>query len=118
MKEKRQCPIHDAWVKSHECMIEKDIGNGMENCNQWPVDHHHLTKEGDRGIAQKAHGMWQVSLCRNHHSELTVTGDEREFWKKHKMSYQKARERAKELSLSSPSKLIRTAMQKWIKAHE
>lgn len=110
-KNKVRCLVHKAYVKSLPCHVQKDLGDGMKNCNRKPIDSHHLTLEGGRGMTVKESDEWQVPVCRFHHSALTDHANEADFWRDMGMEY--PHDYAIELSLSSPSRKIRIAMQQW-----
>ena len=48
------------WVKSQQCMC----------CNNPADDPHHLIGHGQGGMGTKAHDLFVIPLCREHHDEL------------------------------------------------
>lgn len=48
------------WVKSQQCMC----------CNKPADDPHHLIGHGQGGMGTKAHDLFVIPLCREHHDEL------------------------------------------------
>ena len=48
------------WVKSQQCMC----------CNNAADDPHHLIGHGQGGMGTKAHDLFVIPLCREHHDEL------------------------------------------------
>lgn len=95
MKQKPiRSPKHLARVRKMDCMITRD----GEHCNGQPVDAHHLMRVGNRGMSLKEWDCWVVPLCRKiHHAEVTVTGDEPEFWKNYGFTYEQVKDYAREL---------------------
>lgn len=53
-------PDYLAWVKTQPC----------ECCQQPSDDAHHLIGWGQGGMGTKAHDIFAIPLCRNHHTEL------------------------------------------------
>ena len=83
-------PKHIKFIRGLPCTIT----NGYDNCNQTPVDTHHLTIiKGEGGMRLKAGDDKTVPLCRFHHTTLHSMG-EKAFWKEYKIN---AVELAKEL---------------------
>ena len=48
------------WVKTQQCMC----------CNNPADDPHHLIGHGQGGMGTKAHDLFVIPLCREHHDEL------------------------------------------------
>ena len=63
LKPKRRRWEHEKytrWVKSQQCMC----------CNNPADDPHHLIGHGQGGMGTKAHDLFVIPLCREHHDEL------------------------------------------------
>lgn len=85
MKQKPiRSPKHLARIRKLDCMITNKEG---ENCNQRPVQAHHLMRMGNRGMSMKEWDCFAVPLCWKHHGEVTLTGDEPEFWALYGFAY-------------------------------
>ena len=48
------------WVKAQPCVC----------CNKQADDPHHLIGHGQGGMGTKAHDLFVIPLCREHHDEL------------------------------------------------
>ncbi|WP_317180066.1 DUF968 domain-containing protein [Lelliottia amnigena] len=63
LRPKRQRWVNDKytrWVKAQPCVC----------CNQQADDPHHLIGHGQGGMGTKAHDLFVIPLCREHHDEL------------------------------------------------
>jgi hypothetical protein len=106
-EEKSRSVKHLKHVKKHMCCITRD----GENCNQGPIDPHHLMKIGGRGISLKESDEWTVPLCRMHHHQVSISGDETNWWERWGKSYDEVIEIAVQMALTSPDKDIVQAME-------
>ena len=96
--------IHLLFVKSFPCSIHQH----GEHCNGQgsPIDPDHLMLQGGRGTSFKESDEWTLPLCRIHHNEKTICGNEREFWQRWDMSYEEAEEICISKALLSPAPVI------------
>ena len=78
-KLKIRSPLHLRWVASFPCTIER----GGLRCNGVPVHSDHLMRSGDHSMGSKACDSNTLPLCALHHHEKTITGNEKDFWKKY-----------------------------------
>src|SRR5205823_12592098 len=61
---------HLKFVSAHPCLV----------CARSPSDAHHLKFAQGRALGRKVSDEFTVPLCRTHHRELHVRGDERTWW--------------------------------------
>lgn len=66
---------HLAFVASQYCLV----------CGGSPCHAHHLTFAQSRGLSLKVSDEFTVPLCVIHHNALHVHGDERAFWRQHRI---------------------------------
>jgi len=66
---------HLAFVASQVCLI----------CGGAPCHAHHLTFAQPRGLSLKVSDEFTVPLCVIHHNALHLHGDERTFWRQHRI---------------------------------
>lgn len=111
---KIRSPKHIAFVKSHPCLVTKD----GEHCNGTPVDPHHLMKMGGRGAGLKECDRWTVPVCRRHHHEVTICGDEEEYWLSLGIGYDEIVYLAIDLQLHSPCKEVEAAVHEMLSGKE
>jgi hypothetical protein len=67
---------HLRFVASKPCLI----------CGRQPSDPHHLRFAQPRAIGLKVSDEFTVPLCRTHHRQLHLVGDERQWWKSYNIS--------------------------------
>jgi len=67
---------HLAFVARQHCLI----------CDRTPSQAHHLRFAQPQAMARKVSDEYVVPLCNIHHYELHQTGDERAWWKDHKIA--------------------------------
>ena len=61
---------HLKFVSAQPCLV----------CARSPSDAHHLKFAQGRALARKVSDEFAVPLCRTHHRELHLRGDERTWW--------------------------------------
>src|SRR5436190_7682904 len=61
---------HLKFVSSQPCLV----------CCRSPSDAHHLKFAQGRALGRKVSDEFTVPLCRTHHRELHLRGDERTWW--------------------------------------
>jgi DNA recombination protein Rad52 len=66
---------HLQYVAQQPCVI----------CGRSPTHAHHVRFAQSKGLALKVSDEFTVPLCTIHHSENHSTGDERNWWQKHKI---------------------------------
>lgn len=62
--------LHLAFVRSQACLI----------CKKTPADAHHLKFAQPRALGRKVSDEFTVPLCRCHHQELHLNGNENAWW--------------------------------------
>lgn len=65
--EKRTCPAHRAWVRTHHCSVP--------GCKRVPTECAHVRRGTDGGIGLKPSDQWALSLCSEHHREQHALGE-------------------------------------------
>jgi hypothetical protein len=66
---------HLRFVAQQPCLI----------CGRIPAHAHHIRYAQPRGLSLKVSDEFTVPLCAIHHSENHSTGDERQWWREHKI---------------------------------
>ena len=66
---------HLRFVAQQPCLI----------CGRTPAHAHHIRYAQPRGLSLKVSDEFTVPLCAIHHSENHTTGDERRWWREHKI---------------------------------
>jgi recombination DNA repair RAD52 pathway protein len=66
---------HLRFVAQQPCVI----------CGRTPALAHHIRYAQPRGLSLKVSDQFTVPLCAIHHSENHTTGDERQWWREHKV---------------------------------
>jgi recombination DNA repair RAD52 pathway protein len=66
---------HLRFVAQQPCVI----------CGRTPAQAHHIRYAQPRGLSLKVSDEFTVPLCAIHHSENHTTGDERQWWREHKV---------------------------------
>jgi len=66
---------HLRFVARQPCLI----------CGRAPSQAHHIRYAQPRGLALKVSDEFTVPLCAIHHTENHATGDERQWWREHKI---------------------------------
>ena len=66
---------HLRFVAQQPCLI----------CGRAPSQAHHIRYAQPRGLALKVSDEFTVPLCAIHHTEIHATGDERQWWREHKI---------------------------------
>lgn len=66
---------HLAFVARQPCAI----------CARIPSQAHHLTFVQPKALGKKAGDQWTVPLCAAHHREVHDSGDERAWWRRHRI---------------------------------
>jgi hypothetical protein len=66
---------HLRFVAQQPCLI----------CGRSPSHAHHIRYAQSRGLGLKVSDEFTVPLCAIHHSENHATGDERRWWREHKI---------------------------------
>ena len=66
---------HLRFVAQQPCVI----------CGRTPAHAHHVRYAQPRGLSLKVSDEFTVPLCAIHHSENHTTGDERQWWREHKI---------------------------------
>ena len=64
---------HLKYVRAQPCLA----------CGRSPADAHHLKFAQQRALGRKVSDEFCVPLCRTHHRELHLRGDERKWWQHH-----------------------------------
>jgi hypothetical protein len=67
---------HRDFVASQPCIV----------CGQQPCDAHHLRFAQPRAMGRKVSDEFTVPLCRLHHRELHLTGDEKAWWQRARLN--------------------------------
>lgn len=52
-------PEHLRWIKTHKCLVD--------DCDDGPIDPHHVGDAATAGMALKSDDYLTVPLCRHHH---------------------------------------------------
>lgn len=94
---------HLEWVATFPCTIAK----GGMNCNITPVHADHLMRAGGHAMGLKECDSKVLPLCWHHHSEKTVTGNEKEFWRKYNISWSRVLAVVAWYKINSPCRRIR-----------
>ena len=67
---RRRDKQHRSFVASQPCLV----------CGRTPSDAHHIKFSQPRGLGLKVSDEFTVPLCRIHHRELHLVGDEQKWW--------------------------------------
>ena len=67
---RRRSKAHRAFVSAQPCLI----------CKRTPCDAHHLKFAQTKMLGRKVSDEFTVPLCREHHQDLHLRGNERAFW--------------------------------------
>jgi len=67
---RRRSKAHLAFVASHPCLV----------CRRSPCDAHHLKFAQPRALGRKVSDEFTVPLCRDHHRDLHLFGNEVAWW--------------------------------------
>jgi hypothetical protein len=66
---------HLRFVASHACLI----------CGRLPSQAHHIRFAQPRALSRKVSDEWAVPLCALHHRALHDHGNEKSWWKQHRI---------------------------------